>query len=115
MRLKVLNDTHYESFAGMLVDTAFKYKSNEWHCETADGFMVVRATAAVISMSFSEMELYKFDNMCIVGGVTDKKDEIIMSPLYADWYNPLNKKTISFIEIAKFMKWQIDEEQIWDG
>lgn len=85
----------------------------EWHCETADGFLVVRATPAVISMGFAEREVNKTDEMCIVGGVMDKKNKLIIASMFGSMYD--DEGYITFGEIAKFMKWQINKEQIWDG
>ena len=114
-RLKILNDNHYNSFEGMILESAYKHKPNEWHCETDSGFMVVRATAAVISIGFSETEDSRFDEMCIVGGAIDKKDKLIMSSIYSAPYCTIVNNIINFREIADFMKWEINDNKIWDG
>ena len=114
-RLKILNDNHYDSFMGMALESAYRHKPNEWHCETESGFLVVRATAAVISVGFSETEDSRFDEMCVVGGVVDKKDKLIMSTIYTSPYGLENKDVINFKEIVDFMCWQINDEDIWDG
>ncbi len=114
-RLRILNDNHYDSFMGMVLESVYRYKSNEWYCETKEGFLVVRATAAVISIGYSEIEDNRFDEMCIVGGAVNKKDKLIMSTIYTDPYSNENKEVINFKEIVDFMGWQVDSKDIWDG
>ncbi len=113
MKLSILNDEHYDAFMGLEVLSAYKMSDNEWECETKDGYLFVRVTAAVLSCGFSEMENNRKDEMCIVGGATNKKDKLIISSIYTGLYN--RDKIITFAEIIDFMNWQIDDDKIWDG
>ena len=114
MKLSILNDEQYDAFSGLEVMTATKMNKGEWECETKDGFLFVRITAAVLSCGYSENEYDRKDEMCIVGGATDKKDKLIVSTKYTLPYGE-DPRTITFKEIVDFMNWQIDEDKIWDG
>lgn len=118
MKLSVLNKEMYDAFAGLEVSTATKMNTNEWECETPDGFMHVKVTAAVLGCSFSERLDNIKDDICIVGGALDKKDKLITSPEYTlahGQINNTNKLIIPFDMIVDFMKWKIDPNNIWDG
>ena len=115
MKLSILSDEHYDAFMGIQIESAYKMGKNEWECETKDGFLFVRVTAAVLSCGFSESECYRKDEMCIVGGATEKKDKLIISTKYILPYGNQEPKTITFKEIVDFMNWQIDDDKIWDG
>jgi len=100
---------------GIQIESVYKMNKSEWECETKDGFLFVRITAAVLSCGYSERELDRKDEMCIVGGATDKKDKLIISTKYTFPYGKEDPRTISFKEIVDFMNWQIDDDKIWDG
>ena len=118
MKLAILNDEMYDAFSGLELMTVCKMDDNEWECETKDGFLFVRVTAAVLSCGFSERHDDRKDEMCIVGGAVDKKDKLIVAPKYSIPYGQKDmpdKLTITFNEIVDFMDWQIDNYNIWDG
>ena len=106
MRLQILNEQAYNAFSNKPIESVYRFNPDEWRCTLPHGWMLVKVTAAVVSIGVSTREDEVGYEMCLVGGVTNKKDALFINP---------NKIKLTFKEIIEFMKWQVDEEQIWDG